>query len=360
MSDQKVYSERELKRQNIQLLCDQGLSFSEVAKQLKVDYKTAKKWSTTDTIRHKYNTIHKKKVTPNTKRRISNQMKEVLGASVRKCVKKLNMSESYQNRKKTISKTSVQKYIKAKDWGKYARKLPVKPLLSQKNINDRLVFALNVQLWGYCDNSRYGKSLRENILWTDESPIELNPKPNKQNVRFRTSSEAVPVIGVPKFPLKIMVAGGITAQGVTKLYVCPKGETITGKVYEEKILPIYLNAIKSQALIPNKKKATFMQDSATCHNVRPVIQKIECTFPNSWTSGIWSGNSPDLNVIEPVWGILQDSVFENPRPRNREELVDRIQKSWHSLDPRYLANLVHSFPRRIEEAINNEGGHTSY
>ena len=281
MSKPKVYTERELKRKEIQLLCDQGLPICEVAKKLGVDYKTAKKWSTTNTFKHNYNTNQKKKVTPNTKRRISNEMKDNSGASIRKCVRKLNMSEDYQNRNKTISKTSVQNYVKSTDWGKYARKLRIKPLLSQKNIKDRLTFALNVQMEGYCDDSREGRSLRENILWTDESPIELNSKPNKQNVRIRTTKEGVPAIGVPKHPLKIMVAGGMTAKGVTELYVCPKGETITGKVYEEKILPIYLNAINDPELISNKRKATFQQDSAPGHNIRPVIEKNESTFPNS-------------------------------------------------------------------------------
>ena len=229
-----MYSERELKRKQIQLLSGQGMEIKEMVKILKVDYKTAKKWSNRDNCKHNYNTIQKKKLSPNTKRRISNEMKGECGASVRKCVKKLNMSDDYKERNKKISKTTVQKYLKTKEWGKVARKLKTKPLLSKKNVRDRMEFALKVQLEGYCDDTRHGRALRENILWTDESSIELNPKPNKQNTRIRTSIEKVPIFGIPKFPLKIIVAGGMTANGVTDLYICPKGETINGKVYEEK------------------------------------------------------------------------------------------------------------------------------
>lgn len=360
MNNQLKYSEREVKRKQIQLLFGQGFSVPEVAVKLNVDYKTAKKWSTSDDYKHKYNTNQKKKLTPNTKRRISNEMKDISDSSLRKCVKRLNMSENYKNRNKSISKTCVQSYVRSTDWGRIARKMKVKPLLSKKNIKDRLAFALMTQLDGYCDQTRHGRTLRENILFTDESPIELNPKPNKQNRRIRTSKEGVPVIGVPKFTEKIMVAGGITANGVTDLYVCPKGETINGKVYEDKILPIYLNAFHNNKLIRNKRVATFQQDSAPGHNVQPVIRKIESTFPNSWTSGIWSGNSPDFNVIEHVWSVLQESVFETPVPRNRQELEDRVRQKWFSLDVNYLQKLVHSFPKRIEECINNEGKHTSY
>ena len=121
-----------------------------------------------------------------------------------------------------------------------------------------------------------------------------------------------------------------------------------------------MNAINNRQLINNKRKATFLQDSAPAHNVRPVIEKIESTFQNSWTSGTWSGNSPDFNVIEPVWNVLQESVFEKSIPRNREELIKRIKDTWFSLKPEYLQKLVHSFPKRIEQALNNEGGHTTY
>jgi transposase-like protein len=355
-----MYSERELKRKQIQLLCDQGLPDSEVAKQVGVDHKTVKKWKNTNDFKHKYNTIQKKKLTPNTKRRISGLMMNRTGASLRKCSKRLNFSNDYKSRNKTISHTAVQNYLKTTEWGRVARKLRPKPLLSKKNIKDRLTFALNVQMEGYCDQSQNGRSFRENILFTDESPIELNSKPNPQNTRIRTSDKTKATVGIPKFPLKIMVAGGITANGVTDLYVCPKGETINGQVYEEKILPIYLSAINNRALIRNKRKATFQQDSAPGHKIRSVIDKIESTFPNSWTEGVWSGNSPDFNVIEHVWSVLQDSVFETPIPRTREELIQRVRQKWFSLTREYLSSLVHSFPKRIEQAINNEGGHTDY
>ena len=78
-----------------------------------------------------------------------------------------------------------------------------------------------------------------------------------------------------------MVAGGMTANGVTDLYVCPKGETITGQVYERKILPIYLNAINDKRLIPNPKYSTLQQDSVPEHEIQSVIKKIKAVFPNS-------------------------------------------------------------------------------
>ncbi len=121
-----------------------------------------------------------------------------------------------------------------------------------------------------------------------------------------------------------------------------------------------MKALDNAKLFANKRKATFQQDSAPGHIIRPVIAKIDSKFPNSWTHGVWPGNSPDFNVIESVWGVLQDSVFIHPIPKNREQLIQRVRKTWESLNPKYLRNLVHSFPKRIEQAINNEGQNTDY
>ena len=78
---------------------------------------------------------------------------------------------------------------------------------------------------------------------------------------------------MPKFTEKVMVAGGITAQGVTESYILEKNKTITGKVYKDEILSIYINALSNKDLIPNPKYATFLQDSAPAHTKSSVIKK---------------------------------------------------------------------------------------
>ena len=72
-------------------------------------------------------------------------MKDKVGASVRKCAEQLNLSDDYKKREKSVAPMTVQRYVKSTDWGKNAYKLKVKPLLSHKNVDDRLTFALEVQ-----------------------------------------------------------------------------------------------------------------------------------------------------------------------------------------------------------------------
>ena len=87
-----------------------------------------------------------------------------------------------------------------------------------------------------------------------------------------------------------------------------------------------MNAINNSQLFSNKRKATFQQDSAPGHNIKAVIDRIEEVYPNSWTKGVWSGKSPDFNVLEHVWSVLQNSVFEDPKPKNREQLIRRVRE----------------------------------
>ena len=102
--------------------------------------------------------------------------------------------------------------------------------------------------------------------------------------------------------------------------------------------------------------AVLMQDGARAHTARASIEKIKEEFNDVWQD--WPGNSQDLNVIENVWATLQDSVFEAPRPRNREQLIDRVKKTWNELPQTYLSNLVNAFPKRINDVLAAEGGTT--
>ena len=72
---------------------------------------------------HHYNTKQKTKLSPVTKRLITKEMKDKVGSSLRRCKNVLNNSKSYKKRNKTISKDTINSYIKSTNWGKIPRKL---------------------------------------------------------------------------------------------------------------------------------------------------------------------------------------------------------------------------------------------
>lgn len=186
------------------------------------------------------------------------------------------------------------------------------------------------------------------VLYTDESWIQLQAT-NSQNLRFRTNSPStVPVFQLPKHPIKIMVVGGICGFGKTELHIVDNKTTIDGNYYRDVILPIYFDTMEK--LMPDQELAILRQDGAPSHSANDTIELIEKKLgDNYWGKGIWPGGSPDLNPIEHCWSILQDTVFIEPRPLNRESLIERVVKTWKNLDLNYCNKLVNSLPNRIQE-----------
>ena len=166
-----------------------------------------------------------------------------------------------------------------------------------------------------------------------------------------------PVV-IPKFDLKIMVCGGISRYGKTRLCIVPKSQTVTGNYYREHILPEYIRILKDRRIVPKQQHALLMQDGATCHTAVKTMNQIKASGVQVLEK--WPGNSPDLNPIEHVWAKLQDSVFIEPRPKNLEQLIARTQKTWEELRQDEIASLTDSFGRRLLECQANSGNHTKY
>ncbi len=91
----------------------------------------------------------------------------------------------------------------------------------------------------------------------------------------------------------------------------------------------------------------FQQDFAPAHRAKGT---------KSWFSdhGVtvidWPANSPDLNPIENLWGIVKRKMRDT-RPNNTDDLKGTVKETWASIPPQQCHKLFTSMPRRIEAVI---------
>ncbi len=100
----------------------------------------------------------------------------------------------------------------------------------------------------------------------------------------------------------------------------------------------------------------FQQDLAPAHTAKSTK-----SWLNDHGVGVldWPANSPDLNPIENIWGIVKRKM-RNKRPKNADELKATVKETWASIPPQQCHKLITSMSRRIEEVIKAEGAPTKY
>jgi hypothetical protein len=75
----------------------------------------------------------------------------------------------------------------------------------------------------------------------------------------------------------------------------------------------------------------------------------------------WPSESPDLNILENVWGRLFRQLYGNDQQyHNVGQLTNAIQAAWNTITQGYLDSLFNSIPNRIFEIIRKGGSHTPH
>ena len=75
----------------------------------------------------------------------------------------------------------------------------------------------------------------------------------------------------------------------------------------------------------------------------------------------WPARSPDMNIIENLWGDLARPVYAKGRQfSNINELKGCILVEWEKINKNRIKKLYKSLPRRIIATIKKSGGSTKY
>jgi len=245
----------------------------------------------------------------------------------------INWKSSQTNSLSTV-KRILRKY------GLFGRFAAKKPYLNERHIKNRLKWCR--------DYSKLLPSFWNKVIFSDESRIKLFSR-RRQYVRRPQGSKYSPkyITKTVKFGgNSIMVSGAIKEDGTRVLLRCP--DRMNSDAYK--------NVLKRGLLQIYEAQNIFQQDNAPCHKSKLVsfldLKKI-CVLSD------WPAQSPDLNIIEPLWADLKARVH-SCRPTNIEALWKNLEEQWAMIPTSTIKNLYESMPRKMQEVIKNKGVSTRY
>ena len=250
----------------------------------------------------------------------------------------------HQELGKSCSAETIRRVLREHDFnGRVARK---KPFISKKNQICRLKFAQE----HVCKTHDFWNT----VIFSDESKFNIfgsdgmsyvwrkkNRELNKENLRATVKHGGG----------SVMVWGCMSSAGVGNL------EFIEGTMDKN----MYLNILRSNLLqsaenLGIKEKFRFYQDNDPKHKAAVVQSWLIWNCPHLMTP---PAQSPDMNVIENLWALL-DKNIRSHKISNKEELKRALLEEWQKITLETTQKLVHSMPTRIQALVKAKGFHTKY
>ena len=102
----------------------------------------------------------------------------------------------------------------------------------------------------------------------------------------------------------------------------------------------------------------FMQDNATCHKTRIVMDFLASKNVQVIS---WPAQSPDLNPIENIWNYIKNKrQKEFGFPATKQDLINQVMHIWDNCELELIETLAESIERRLKMVIDNNGEQTKY
>jgi hypothetical protein len=179
--------------------------------------------------------------------------------------------------------------------------------------------------------------------------------------------EKVPYIARDKYSKKIEVYASISSMGIAgPVFIDGR---VNSKVYIEEVLPIIAFEVKNRTIttddptttrmVPHVRNFVFQQDLAPSHTSNATQMHLQHHLPNF----LPKKSTPPAFVewpIEMFWNEMKREVYSKGKPKNMDELKSRVREAFHNFDFNWLKETWNTMPKRMEEIITAQGGHTKY
>lgn len=249
----------------------------------------------------------------------------------KECIKKLNLPVSRNTVKKVLEEDGIRNRVACE-----------KPFLTLLNQIKRLKFALKYK-------HLTAKEWRQ-VSFLDEKTIQTYANGRvlvKRRMNERYDSDKIVVRETQNSTNKVNLVGVVSHSGLNKIYSV--STKLTGKEFEQLI----------KMKIKNVVRGTLLMDNASIHNkgVKHLLESdinVLIDFPPK---------SPDINIIENVWALLQRIM--NRKLRNlvvstKQNLLTLIDESWKEIPVNFINNCIMSMPNRLKKVIEMKGKATRY
>ena len=244
----------------------------------------------------------------------------------------------------TVSKTTITTTMRRQGLrSRIARRVP---LLKQEHLQARLQFAR--------DHLNEPPETWENVLWSDETKIELFNGSKNLRVWRRKNTGLQPENTVPTVKFNggnIMIWGCFSAKGPGRLH-CLK-DIMDGQMYRRILGRNILPSVRAMGLSPGW---IFQHDNDPKHTAKKTKAYLA---GKGFRVLPWPSQSPDLNPIENLWRVLKTRVAHR-QAKNLTELQKICTEEWGKIPPAVCAKLVSGYRRRLTAVIAQRGYTTKY
>lgn len=225
------------------------------------------------------------------------------------------------------------------------KKMAKRPKISAKNVEERKKFARTYMTW---------ENEWQSVLFSDEKPFDLDGPSGwnhwhdicKDEVQFSNRKLGGGTV-------KVWFAMSYNHKSELAFIEGPFNSNAYMGILASHLLPLR-EAVDEES----DSRAVFQQDNAPQHTSDATQHWLE---ERGIPLLLWPSNSPDLNPMENIFGVLARSVYEAGRQfSSKEQLKEAIVDSWAKLSQDTIRHVIDSMPNRIYKLIEAKGHNTEY